>query len=192
VSDNWRERLTGKLESVLSLPDPRKQIGPYREMPYAIFRYAPEDEFAVRKEVTNLEIRLTGRGKRIHRISLADCLHQAMFAERPLEEWVEAEKEQGIRSVVETVNEILAHDQPLVDLVAERLPQDRDPHRDIVFIVRVAALFPMYRTFSLLEQLKGRLDVPAILFYPGTADGPAGLRFMGVMEAEHNYRPTIF
>lgn len=189
---DWRERLAGKLESVLSLPDPRKQIGPYREMPYAIFPYPPADEFDLRKELTNLEIRLTGRGKRIHRISLADCLHEAMYAERPLEEWVEAEKEQGVPSVVETVNEILAHDRPLVDLVAERLPKPRDPKTDIVFIVRVASLFPMYRTFSLLEQLKGRMDVPAILFYPGDRDGPAGLRFMGVMDAEHNYRPTIF
>lgn len=189
---DWRERLTGKLESVLSLPDPRKQIGPYREMPYAIFPYPPADEFDLRKELTNLEIRLTGRGKRIHRISLADCLHEAMYAERSLEEWVQAEKEQGVSSVVETVNEILAHDRPLVDLVAERLPQQRDPQIDIVFIVRVASLFPMYRTFSLLEQLKGRMDVPAILFYPGERDGPAGLRFMGVMDAEHNYRPTIF
>ena len=192
MSDDWLERLSGRLEAVLSLPDPRAQIGPYHDMPYALFRYPPEDEFAVRKEVTNLEIRLTGRGKGIHRISLAECLYEAMYAERPLEEWIEAEKEQGVASVVETVNEILAHDRPLVDLVAARLPKQRDPRKDIVFITRVASLFPMYRTFSLLEQLKGRLDIPAILFYPGTADGPAGLRFMGVMEAEHNYRPTIF
>jgi hypothetical protein len=192
VIDDWRKRLTEKLEPILSLPDPRKQIGPYREMPYALFRYAPDDEFAVRKEITNLEIRLTGRGKRIHRISLADCLYEAMYAERPLEEWVEAEKEQGTSAIVETVNEILAKDRPLVDLVAKRLPSEGDPLRDIVFIIRVAALFPFYRTFSLLEQMKGRLNVPAILFYPGTPEGPAGLRFMGVMEAEHNYRPTIF
>src|SRR5437588_12756993 len=83
-------------------PDPRAQIGPYHDMPYALFRYPPEDEFAVRKEVTNLEIRLTGRGKGIHRISLAECLYEAMYAERPLEEWIEAEKEQGVASVVET------------------------------------------------------------------------------------------
>jgi len=189
---SWRERLNGKLEGVLSLPDPRKQIGPYHDMPYALFRYPPDEEFAVRKEITNLEIRLMGRGKRIHRISLAECLYEAMYAERPLEEWIVAEKEQGQRAIVETVNEILAGDRPLVDLVAARLPEQRDPVRDIVFIVRVASLFPMYRTFSLLEQLKGRLDIPAILFYPGTAHGPAGLRFMGVMDAEHNYRPTIF
>ena len=50
----------------------------------------------------------------------------------------------------------------------------------------------MYRTFSLLEQLKGEVTVPAVLFYPGTLDGAAGLRFMDVLDAEHNYRPKIF
>ena len=47
-------------------------------------------------------------------------------------------------------------------------------------------------TSSLLEQLKGQVQVPAVLFYPGELDGAAGLRFMGVLDAEHNYRPKIF
>ena len=32
----------------------------------------------------------------------------------------------------------------------------------------------------------------SVLFYPGELDGAAGLRFMGVLDAEHNYRPKIF
>ena len=31
-----------------------------------------------------------------------------------------------------------------------------------------------------------------VLFYPGVLDGAAGLRFMGVLDPEHNYRPKIF
>ncbi len=64
--------------------------------------------------------------------------------------------------------------------------------KDIAFIVRAGALFPMYRTSSLLEQLKGRVVVPSLLFFPGELDGAAGLRFMGVLDSEHNYRPMIF
>jgi hypothetical protein len=80
-------------------------------------------------------------------------------------------------------------------LVGPRRQQDagrRRPARDVVFILRTGALFPVYRTFSLLEQLKGRVHVPTVLFYPGDLDGAAGLRFMGVLDAEHNYRPKIF
>ena len=88
--------------------------------------------------------------------------------------------------------QLLSESQPLAVLVARRIPRDADPRRDLVFIVRAGALFPMYRTSALLEQLKGKVQVPAVLFYPGLLDGAAGLRFMGVLDAEHNYRPKIF
>ena len=82
--------------------------------------------------------------------------------------------------------------QPLDQLVAEQIPQDADPCIDVVLITRAGALFPFYRTSSLLEQLKGKIHVPSVLFYPGDLEGSAGLRFMGVLDAEHNYRPKIF
>ena len=185
-------RIRQVLEPVLELPDPRERISAYHDMPYALFRYAPEDEYELRKEVTLLETRLTQKGKRIRRISLAECLDEAMRSQRPLEEWFIAEREQGVETIVETVNSVLSEYAPLVDLVASRLPDDPDPLRDVVFILRTGALFPMYRTFSLLEQLKGRVHVPTVLFYPGELDGTSGLRFMGVLDAEHNYRPKIF
>lgn len=186
------QRIKQELEPVLEMPDPRDRISAYHDMPYALFRYAPEDEFEMRKQVTLLGTRPTQRGKRIRRISLAECLDEAMRSQRPLEEWFVAEREQGVETIIETVNSVLSEYTPLVDLVASRLPEDPDPLRDIVFILRTGALFPMYRTFSLLEQLKGLVQVPTVLFYPGELDGTSGLRFMGVLDAEHNYRPKIF
>jgi hypothetical protein len=183
-------RIRQALEPILELPDPRERISAYHDMPYGIFRYDPQEEFALRKEVTLLETRLTQKGKRIKRISLAKCLDEAMRSQRALEEWYRAEREQGVETIVETVHSVLAEYTPLVDLVAARMPLDPDPLRDLVFILRTGSLFPMYRAFSLLEQLKGHVQVPAVLFYPGNVDG--GLRFMGVLQAEHNYRPKIF
>ena len=185
-------RLREVLGPLLEQPDPRKQISAYHDMPYALFRYDAEEEFDVRKQVTMLETRLTQKGKRVKRISLAECLDEAMRSQRPLEEWFAAEREQGTDTIVETIHAILSEYAPLVELVANRMPEDPDPLRDIVFILRTGALFPVYRTFSLLEQLKGRVNVPTILFYPGSLDGAAGLKFMGVLDAEHNYRPKIF
>lgn len=46
---DWRERLTQQLEPLLKQADPRRQISAYHDMPYAIFRYPPEEEFAVRQ-----------------------------------------------------------------------------------------------------------------------------------------------
>jgi hypothetical protein len=186
------ERLTTKLEPVLAASDPRPSISAYHDMPYGIFRYDPEEEFELRQQVRMLGTRLEQVGKRVHSISLAECMEQAMQQVQPLEDWFDAERRLGTETVVETIHSVLAERVPLVELVADRMPDGADPRRDIVFIVRTGALFPVYRTFSLLEQLKGRVTVPTVLFYPGTLDGAAGLRFMGVLEAEHNYRPKIF
>src|SRR5437667_4045338 len=185
-------RLRQILEPILELPDPRTKLSAYHDMPYALFRYDPEEEFELRKQVTLLETRLTQKGKLVQRISLAECLDEAMRSQRPLEEWFAAEREHGVETIVDTIHSVLSEHAPLVDLVADKMPGNPDPLRDIVFILRTGALFPVYRTFSLLEQLKGRVEVPTVLFYPGDLDGAAGLRFMGVLDAEHNYRPKIF
>ena len=185
-------RLKHDLEPILELADPRERISAYHDMPYALFHYEPDEEFDLRKQVTLIETRLTQKGKRVKRISLAECLDEAMRSQRPLDEWFSAEREQGTDTLVETVHSVLSEYAPLVDLVAARMPDEPNPLHDIVFIVRTGALFPVYRTFSLLEQLKGRVTVPTVLFYPGDLDGAAGLRFMGVLAAEHNYRPKIF
>lgn len=190
---DWKDRLTQQLEPVLKQADPRRAISAYHDMPYAIFRYPPEDEFAVRQETALLRTRLEQSGKRITTISLAECMRDALEAEGlGTEALVAAEKSVGVEATVETIHQVLSEYRPLDDLVAARIPADADPLRHVVFLVRAGALFPVYRTSSLLEQLKGKVRVPAVLFYPGVLDGAAGLRFMGVLDAEHNYRPKIF
>ena len=193
MTDDWKGRLTGQLEPVLTQKDPRAQLSAYHDMPYAIFRYSPEDEFALRKEVTLLRTRLEQAGKRVTMISLARCLQSALEAEHlDAAALADAETSVGLDTTIDTVHQILSEYQPLDQLVAELIPKSADPQRDVVFIVRAGALFPVYRTSALLEQLKGRVHVPAVLFYPGELEGAAGLRFMGILEADHNYRPKIF
>ncbi|MEX5637384.1 BREX protein BrxB domain-containing protein [Parafrankia sp. FMc2] len=188
----FTHRLQEVLEPILQSDDPRRKLSAYNDMPYALFVYDPEHEFQLRGQVRMLGTRLEQHGKRVHLVSLAECLEEAMLATNSFEEWYAVEREHGVNLVIQTITEVLADYAPLIDLVAKRLPADPDPTRDVVFIRRAGALFPAYRTFSLLEQLKGRLHVPTVLFYPGHREGPAGLRFMGELDAEHNYRPKIF
>ena len=165
MTDDWKTRLTEKLEPILKQADPRPQISAYHDMPYAVFRYPPEDEFAVRKEVTLLRTRLEQAGKRITTVSLAECMTAALEA-KGLDPaaLAAAEKSVGLMTTIETIHEVLSEYEPLDNLVAERIAEDADPLRDIVFIVRAGALFPVYRPSSLLEQLKGKVHVPAVLF----------------------------
>lgn len=193
MSDDWRQRLTGQLEPVLALADPRPQLSAYHDMPIAIFRYPPQDELAVRRELALLRTRLEQVGKQVTRISLAECMWSALEAEGlGAEQLAKAEESSGLEATIDTVHEVLSEYRPLEELVVARFPPEGDPERDVVFIVRAAALFPAYRISSLLEQLRGRVQVPAVLFYPGELEGAAGLRFMSVLDPEHNYRARIF
>ena len=190
---DWKQRLTRTLEPILRETDPRPKISSYHNMPYAIFRYQPDDEFALRGEVSMLRTRLEQAGKRVTMISLATCLEMALEREGITSDEIKMTEEMtGTATMVDTIHKVLSEYQPLDALVAEQLPAMADPLIDVVFVIRAGALFPFYRTSSLLEQLKGKVEVPAILFYPGELDGAAGLRFMGVLDAEHNYRPKIF
>lgn len=190
---DWKKRLTKDLEPILRSKDPRPQISAYHNMPYAIFRYLPEAEFALRTETSLLRTRLEQSGKRVTFISLAKCLDRALQREgHDRDEIAAVEEMVGTAVMIDTVHQILAESQPLDELVAEQIPHDANPLIDVVFITRAGALFPFYRTSSLLEQLKGKVHVPTVLFYPGLLDGAAGLRFMGILDAEHNYRPKIF
>ena len=190
---DWKQRLTTDLEPVLREADPRARISAYHNMPYAIFHYPPEEEFPLRSELALLRTRLEQSGKRVTMISLADCLADALAAEGLTTERIaSAEKRIGTEKMIDTIHMVISRRRPLDDLVAARIPEEADTASDIVFIVRAGSLFPFYRTSSLLEQLKGKLEVPAVLFYPGVLDGVAGLKFMGVLQAEQNYRPKIF
>jgi hypothetical protein len=55
---DFERRLRDELEPVLAIPEPRERISAYHDMPYAIFRYDPEQEFALRASVARLRTRL--------------------------------------------------------------------------------------------------------------------------------------
>lgn len=190
---SWKERLTANLEPILRQRDPRASLSAYHNLPYAIFHYPPEDELALRAELTKLRTRLEQAGKRVTTISLAECLREALTSQGlSPEELAEAEVMSGTEALVDTLNHVLTNDAPLDTSVATRVPHDAAPDRDIVLLTRAGALFPFYRTSALLERMMGQVSAPCVLFFPGEKTGPAGLRFMGVLDAEHNYRARIF
>jgi hypothetical protein len=139
---DWKQRLKQILEPVLREKDPRPKISAYHNMPYAIFRYPPEDEFSVRSEISMLRTRLEQAGKRVSIVSLADCLAEALEREGlTVEEIKSAEEITGTDTMADTFHQILSEYQPLDDLVAEQMPQDPDPLSDVVFITRAGSRF---------------------------------------------------
>jgi len=173
---------------------PEVRINVYHDMPYAIFRYDPSEELEVRTHVQMLTTRLENNGRHVTVLSLAEVMQEALQLAlgSDLGPFYKAEAEQGIEVAVRTVQHILAEQHPLDKLVAERL-MALNPDNQVAFLTRAGALYPAYRTSALLDRLlAARVRVPIVLFYPGTLEGVSGLRFMGALEAEHNYRARIY
>ena len=121
--NDWKQRLTNALEPILREADPRPKISAYHNMPYAIFLYPPDDEFALREEVAMLRTRLEQAGKRMTVISLATCLELALEREGYTANEIKmAEQMTGTATMVATVHKVLSEYQPLDALVAEKIP----------------------------------------------------------------------
>lgn len=169
----------------------------HRDLPFAILRYDPGEEWDVRRQAGLLATRLKGAGRTVRRVSLAELLWSAIERSEGLEAVVELEREMGFAAAQDQVTSYLSDPDwaPLSDLLVDRLAGLR-PDRDLVFLERAAALAPhLYQVSALLDRMKGRLDVPTVLFYPGALEGTTGLRFMDVPlrgAPLGNYRVKIY
>lgn len=184
------------LEQDLAATPPR--ISVYHDLPFAILRYDPEEEWHLRTEIRLLATRLEARvvGRKVALISLAELLWQSIDRSEGLEAVVNLEREFGFQAAQEQVTQYLTDPDwcPLPDLLAERLAA-LEPSRDMAFLLRAGAMAPsIYGMSRLLDEMQGRTKVTTILCYPGTLKGTTGLRFMGMADREPmgNYRVKIY
>lgn len=198
---DWRTRLKDRLEPVLMSPKLIANISIYQGVPFAIFVYPPTEELHVRHEIRLLATRVeTSTGRKVHTISMADLLRNAIRAvyvpdsqdfydgERS---FMDMPQEERLEKVQGDVERLLSEDAPLPSMLRERA-KGLVPEHDIFFLTRVGALFPAYRASSLLENLMGIVSIPTVLFYPGARSGPSSLRFMDSLDAIHGYRCKIY
>jgi hypothetical protein len=188
------------LESDLKAVPPR--INVYHDLPFAIMRYNPTDEWELRREIKLLETRLEGVGKEVHIIPMSELLWEALekVHEKDDDEGLEAvialEKERGYVEAQQQVTTYLSSKvwMPLWELLAERLTSI-NPKNSVVFLTRVAAMSPgIFHMSMLLDKMHGKTKVATILFYPGSIEGTTGLRFMDLKDRDAlgNYRVKIY
>lgn len=173
------------------------RISVYHDLPFAILRYDPSEEWDLRREVKLLATRLEGIGKEVHEIRMSEFLWQAIEETEGLDEIVALERSRGYLAAQHQVTTYLSSDRdwrPLSVLLADRLAQ-LEPSRAVVFLTRVAAMAPgIYNMSKLFDQMQGKTRVTTILFYPGSIEGTTGLRFMDLKDRDTlgNYRVKIY
>jgi hypothetical protein len=178
------------------------RISVYHDLPFAIMRYNPTDEWELRREIKLLETRLEGVGKEVHIIPMSELLWEALekVHEKDDDEGLEAiialEKERGYVEAQQQVTTYLSSKVwiPLWNLLADRLASI-SPQNSVVFLTRVAAMSPgIFHMSMLLDKMHGKTKVATILFYPGSIEGTTGLRFMDLKDRDAlgNYRVKIY
>ncbi len=188
------------LESDLKADPPR--ISVYHDLPFAIMRYNPTDEWELRREIKLLATRLEAVGKTVHTIPMSELLWTALEKvnqkddDEGFEAVVALEKERGYVEAQQQVTTYLSSTVwvPLSDLLADRLASIT-PECSVVFLTRVAAMSPgIFHMSMLLDKMHGKTRVPTILFYPGSIEGTTGLRFMELKDRDAlgNYRVKIY
>jgi Domain of unknown function (DUF1788) len=188
------------LESDLKAVPPR--ISVYHDLPFAIMRYDPADEWELRREIKLLATRLEAVGKEVHIILMSELLWSALEKvhqkddDEGLEALIELEKARGYVEAQQQVTTYLSSKVwiPLWDLLAERLASI-SPKNSVVFLTRVAAMSPgIFHMSMLLDKMHGKISVATILFYPGSIEGTTGLRFMDLKDRDAlgNYRVKIY
>jgi Domain of unknown function (DUF1788) len=188
------------LESDLKSVPPR--INVYHDLPFAIMRYDPTDEWELRREIKLLATRLEAVGKEVHDIPMSELLWSALEQvhqkddDEGLEAIVALEKNRGYVEAQQQVTTYLSSQVwlPLWDLLAQRLAS-LNPDSSVVFLTRVAAMSPgIFHMSMLLDKMQGRSKVATILFYPGSIEGTTGLRFMELKDRDAlgNYRVKIY
>jgi len=182
------------LENDLKADPPR--ISVYHDLPFAILRYDPQEEWILRREVRFLSTRLKSAGKELVTISLAQLLWEIIESAEGVDAIVELERRQGFEKAQAQITTYLSDVNwfLLPKHLADKM-NAFDPRKTIVFLTRAASLSPaIYHLSKLLDEMQGQTQVPAILFYPGSLEGATGLRFMGMKDRDSlgNYRVKIY
>jgi hypothetical protein len=188
------------LESDLKAVPPR--INVYHDLPFAIMRYNPADEWELRREIKLLATRLESVGKEVHVIPMSELLWSAlekvhqMDDDEGLEAVIALEEERGYVEAQQQLTTYLSSKvwNPLWDLLAKRVASI-SPENSVVFLTRVAAMSPgIFHMSMLLDKMQGKIKVATILFYPGSIEGTTGLRFMDLKDRDAlgNYRVKIY
>lgn len=166
--------------------------------PFILYQYLPTKEWEVRRDLGALRrwLEAKPRGVSCAAVSLADLFWAALEESGYLEELIDQERQatevsdlEALREIYAAVGEILRQPPTLPDRVIEEV-SDCD-ERTAVFLYRAGALYPAYRTSTLLDDLRGRLSRPVTLLYPGRLSGEYGMSFMGRNEPAYGYRALI-
>lgn len=183
-------------------------ISTNRNYPFAIFHYPPHEEFKMRVALVELLDTLRGKGWMILNVDLFSTLIEYLGKQEDgdlthaliQEEKLQYKASRGnhimpLNVLQNSLDVFLKDPVEYPKIVFEKIMEKTehgDETKTVVFLSRIGALYPFYRTSSLLRYLDKGIRVPTIVLYPGERTEQYYLSFMGEMDADRDYRPRIY
>lgn len=181
------------------------RLAAHSDMPFAIFRYKPSDEFLLRK---NLRLLAFSLSQNHHReavfVSISQLVRDIVKQCEGTEYLFKTEATRGFKAAQKHINNLLTSEdyRTAAQELLSRI-EHLDPARHILFLVRAGGFAPfIYKCSAFLDDVHRQATilhktmVPSVLFYPGSAEVGTDLRFydlpvdgsLGV----YNYRVKIY
>ncbi len=188
MNEAFNERLL-KIESKIGSPEFLKNKGLGNEVGYYIFDYAPQNELAVREQVTILQEKYDGSdGKlKIVTFDLYELVIHLLEEKGYLEKCFAFEAAKGADYTFEAIIKMLrltGKNNLIVNYILEHTPHENA----VVFLTGIGKAFPMVRSHNVLNNLHQVMDsVPVVLFFPGVYSGQ-DLHLFGTIKDDNYYR----
>ena len=161
------------------LLDDRDTLALHAGVPFVLLIYAPEEERRCREEQAHLATKLADAGITVREIPLETFIFDHYAGIGLLDKIFEKERTQP----GDVHRDLAKNYRPaLVRHIAEAAGA-LDGQDAVLFLTRVAHLYPFVRVSNLLLDLENRVRLPLVIFYPGEElDGE--LRFLCLENAD--------
>lgn len=162
------------IESKISSPEFRANLGSANEVSYFIFDYDPKDELIVREYIEKFVNKTNEKDYLDYHVSyfdLYDMLIKFLQDEEILDEVFEMEENEGFEEVLQSIQDAMGintlEDNYIINAIKENIDE-----KSIVFVTGIGKVFPIIRAHKVLKNLHLIIDnVPVILFLPGKYSG---------------------
>lgn len=163
------------LGSVSSLTRPAAIVVPY----------APAEEHDAQEVVAALVSDLAAMGHPVTVANLFDIVIEALDEDDLFDEEVEIEREFGKERLVQELKDAADIEYDIVPRIKGLL---NDTHGEMLFLTGVGACYPFLRTHQLIDENVLTVDVPVVLFFPGSykvkADGSVPLDILNIPQGQ--------
>jgi hypothetical protein len=154
----------------------RHSLGRHSGVPFLILIYPPQQEQRSRAYQIDLREKLRLRGMRVLEQELNNFIFDHYREKGQLERIFELDRDPARR---DELRRMLAgvYEKELVRRILDEVATVADADNTVVFLAGVASMYPFARVSNLLTDLENKIQIPLVVFYPGSEEN-GKLRFL--------------